>query len=458
MASINTDNLEQFYERFSKGEDKYAFFLGGVSEKTDYETAKGDRETWQDVSVLSHVRKNDAKPVVRRVNYIRKKSYDPWRSAGNASGSNYYVLNETNNTVYLCISSNSLNRIDLFGTNNSTYVPSFETGVEYTYPDGYRWRRLYKIDSASRRFLTDNLMPVNDAVRDYEEYPTAISLEGLASTVCSGSPGASGACGLYASKKEYDPSSETYTSSGSLWDSFVDVHCWRCYELAQRLGMHHRFIQGGVASDLPSSITIESNLSKINAAQLNPNSNEKLQASLSSYAQGNDGEILSLFINLENVSYANRIVSVANPTVTITSATGTGASARLITYQDASGNHVVDGIELISGGSGYYDYTLTIPSISNASTFLNVIEINIEPLDGYATSVRKLLNCSQLAFRVEFDSNDIKDLGIGQTSFKTYGLLKNPQTTSDVVFGSDLNKNQKHLQSNVTRLVVNLGT
>jgi len=82
--------------------------------------------------------------------------------------------------------------------------------------------------------------------------------------------------------------------------------------------------------------------------------------------------------------------------------------------------------------------------------------VNIEPLDGYATSVRKLLNCNQLAFKVEFDSNDIKSLGVNQTSFKTYGLLKNPETTQSVVFGSDLNKNEKKLESNITKLVVKL--
>lgn len=458
MASINTDNLEQFYDRFSKGQDKYAFFLGGVSEKTDYESDKGNRETWQDVSLLYHVRKDDVKPVVRRVNYVRKRSYDPWRASGNVVGDNYYVYNEQNNFVYLCMSSNDLNRIDLFGTNNSTYTPAFTSEVEKTYPDGYRWRKLYKIDSSSRRFLTDNLIPVNDAIRDYEEYATSTSLESLASTVCNGAAGASGACGLYPIKQEYDPSTSSYTAAGSLWDSFEDIHCWRCYDLAQRLDMQYRFIAGGVASDLPSSITIQTNLAKIQSSQLNPNSNEKIQAGLVSYSQGNDGEILSIFINLSSLTYAQRIVSTANPTIEITSATGSGASARLKTFTDTSGNNVVEGVELLQGGSGYYDYTLTISSISNASTFLNVLEVNIEPVDGYATSVRKLLNCTQLAFKVEVDSEDIQDLNLGQTSFKTYGILKNPETTSNTVFGSDLNKNQKKLQSNVTRLVVNLGT
>jgi hypothetical protein len=183
MASINTDNLEDFYRRLSNGQDKYAFFLGGVSAGSNYDTAAGDRNVWEDISLVSHVRKNDAKPVVRRINYQTKKAYAPWRARGNSSSDNYYVLNLTNYNVYLCVSSNKLNRIDHFGNNNSTYTPSFGD-IEKTYPDGYTWRRLYKLDSNSKRFLTDNLMPVNDAIKDYDEYPTVVGMESLVRNVC----------------------------------------------------------------------------------------------------------------------------------------------------------------------------------------------------------------------------------------------------------------------------------
>ena len=457
MTSINTDNLEDFYERLSKGQDKYAFFLGGIEAGTNYDTAAGDRNVWEDVSLLYHVRKNDAKPVVRRINYETKKTYDPWRAAGNTSKDNYYVLNQTNGVIYLCVSSNSLNRIDYFGNSNSTYTPSFEDGIEKTYPDGYTWRRLYKLDTNSRRFLTDNLMPVNDAIKDYEEFPTVVGLQALTKYVCSNGGDEVGSCGLYPRIKQYVPEDDTYIAAGYLWEKITDVPCYRCYDLAQRLDMEHRFVAGaGSLIAVPASISLETNLDKINAAQLNPNSNEKVQAELVTSSSAKDGEILSMFINLLNLSFTDKQVTVENPEVIITSATGTGASVRLITYRDINGNIVVDGIELVSGGSGYYDYALTIPSISNASTFLSVIETNIEPIDGFANSTRKLLNTTQVAFKVEFDSNDIVDAGVKQTTFTTYGLLKNPQTTSDVVFGSDLNKNEKKITKNTVDLVLDL--
>jgi hypothetical protein len=456
MTSINTDNLEDFYTRLSKGQDKYAFYLGGVSAGSNYDTAASNRNVWEDVSLLYHVRKNDAKPVVRRINYQAKRSYDPWRATGNSSSDNYYVLNETNGTVYLCISSNSLNRIDHFGNNNSTHTPSFEDGVELTYPDGYTWRRLYKLDSNSRRFLTDNLMPVNDAIKDYEEFPTVVGLQSLVRNICGSSGGQSGSCGLYPRTKQYVPEFNNFVVAGNLWEKIIDIPCYRCYDLAQRLDMEHRFIAGSSGGDIPSGVSLTTNLDKINSAQLNPNSNEKVQAELVTSSSAKDGEILSMFIDLSNLSYSNRQVTVENPEVTITSGTGSGASAKLITYKDNDGNIVVDGIELVSGGSGYYDYSLTIPSITNDSTFVNLIETNIEPLDGFATSTRKLLGATQLAFKVEFDSNDITDADVDQKTFTTYGILKNPQTTSDVVFGSDLNKNEKKIERNTIKLNLNL--
>ena len=120
----------------------------------------------------------------------------------------------------------------------------------------------------------------------------------------------------------------------------------------------------------------------------------------------------------------------------------------------AEGQNVVDGLRLTAGGKGYFDFTLTIPSISNADTFINAIETNIEPLDGYATSARKLLNCKQIAFNFEFNSNDITDSGVEQNRFTTFGILKNAESTDDSIFGSDKNVNQREFKRNTINLVI----
>jgi len=451
--SINTDNLELFYKDFLSGKNRYSFFLGGTDVLSDLNTAKGDRNVWEDISVVSNVRGNDAKPVVRRINYVNKKSYDPWRASGNNISDNYYVFNEADNTVYLCISSNSLNRSDLFKTSNSTYTPSFSEN-EKTYPDGYKWKKLYKIDNKSRKFLTDNLMPVEDVASDYVPYPTGIGLNALSSVICSGNPGACGACGLYPKKQEYDPPTSSVTRAGYLWQSFEGIRCWDCFDLAQRLDMEYSFISGASASDLESYITIESNIDKIKNSDFSPFTNENIQSNLMYSSSAKDGEILSVFLDLSDVSYDDRKVDVENPRVVITSATGVNAVAYLITYKDSSGNNIVDGIRLENGGYGYYDYTLSIPTISNASTFTNRIEVNIEPPDGYATSIRKLLNCTQIAFRLEFDSKEILNANINQKTFTSYGMMKNIETTTSKIYGSDLNLNQRTINSNLVTLTL----
>ena len=457
MASINTENLEDFYKRFLKGQDKYAFFLGGVSTGTNYETSEGDRNIWENISLLSHTRKNDVKPVVRRISYKSKKSYDPWRSRGNLVSDNYYVLNTENDIVYLCLSSNSLNRSDLFNKNNSTVYPTSISGIQKT-SDGYEWLPLYKVDSNSKKFLTDNIMPVNDAITDYDQFPTTISLDGVVSQVCHDSSGgisggSTGACGLYPLTRQYNADTEEYINAGNLWHSLL-CSCWRCHQFGELLGMDTRFMFGDGLDELPSSITLQSNLDKINASSENPLSNAKIQAALSSSIK--DGQILSMFINLSSLKYAERVVSTANPEIIITSGTGSGATAKLITYQNSTGDYIVDGISIVTHGLGYYEYSITIPSITNASTFIDLIELNIEPPDGVGTSTRKLLNCNQLAFKFEIDSDEIVSAALNQKTFTTYGMLKNPITTDNSIFGSDLNTNEKLIKKTTTRLVLDI--
>ena len=114
----------------------------------------------------------------------------------------------------------------------------------------------------------------------------------------------------------------------------------------------------------------------------------------------------------------------------------------------------MDGIKLTDGGQGYFDFTLTIPSISNASTFTNSIDVNIEPVDGYATSARKILNCTQIAFNFEFNSDDVTGAGVEQSKFTTFGILKNPKSTDDSVIGADKNLDQREFKRNTINLVV----
>jgi hypothetical protein len=449
MSSLHTNNAEQFLKDFQKGKFNLSFFLGGVSAGVAYGSSEGDRlESWQNISVLTDVRKRDAQAVVNRINWTQEVYY-PWSAQGNASGEKYYAYNPTNRIVYLCTAANSLNRKDLLGTSNSTILPTTETTESLE--DGYTWKALYKV-GANDPFLTETRLPVPD-VEDYDDFSTTIGLESLVTTICGSSGGQSGACGLYPKQADYDADAGAFVSAGNLRYSMV-TSCWDCFTLGQELEMESRFLAGVSLAGLPSGVSLETNLQKIQASKINPSSSQKFQANLANASLSNDGEILSMLLDLSSVSKTNRIVSIPNPEITITSATGSGAKASLVTYVDAQGNNVVDGLKLTSGGKGYFDFTLTIPSISNASTFVNQITVNIEPLDGYATSARKILNCNQIAFNFEFTSNDIDDVGLEQSKFTTFGILKDAQSTDDSTIGKDKNLNEREFRRNTINLVV----
>jgi hypothetical protein len=448
MASLHTNNAEQFLKDFQKGKFKLSFFLGGITGGSAYDTSEGDRlESWQNISLLTNVRKRDAQAVVDRINWTNEVYY-PWTASGNAAGEKYYVYNPTNRIVYICISSNALNRKDLFGKSNSTFIPTTESTESFE--DGYTWKALYKV-AGNDPFLTENRIPVPD-VEDYDDYSTAIGLTSLVNRTCGSSGGQTGACGLYPKVANYNADTDSFVSAGNLRYSF-ESSCWDCFTLSEEMNMERRFLAGVTLGNLPAGISLETNLQKIQNSILNPSSSEKFQANLASSSLSKDGEILSMFIDLSTVSQSSREVSVPNPEVVITSASGSGAKANLVTYRDASGKNIVDGIKLTSGGEGYFDINLNIPDITNSSTFTNVITTNIEPIDGYATSARKILNCTEIAFNFEFTSDDVVNAGVEQSKFTTFGILKDAKTTSDTILGSDKNLNEREFIKNTIDIV-----
>ena len=146
LVSFKNNNLENFFSTFSSPakKDVYSFFLGGVNASTNDNTTAGNR-VWGDISLLRNIGRDEVSPVVERINYRENLVYDPWLSTGNAGDDRYYAYNEQNGFVYLCISSNSKNRSDLFRTSNSTKAPTHTIGYQ-SYDDGYTWLALYKID------------------------------------------------------------------------------------------------------------------------------------------------------------------------------------------------------------------------------------------------------------------------------------------------------------------------
>ena len=165
------------------------------------------------------------------------------------------------------------------------------------------------------------------------------------------------------------------------------------------------------------------------------------------YEESNIGRVLSCSIDLGNLTITQKTISVQNPDVIVATSVGTAPTIRLKTYRKSSTEYIVDGIELVNYGKGLSDYTssqLTIPTITNASTFTSRIKLNLTSID--FTNVYSILNADKFAFMISFRSDEIQDMNIHQTSYNTYGILKNIQKTAsggiDIIAFSDKNRNE----------------
>jgi len=461
LVSFKNNNLENFFSSFSSPvkKDVYSFFLGGTNSTTTDNTVAGNR-VWGDVSLLRNIGRDELSPVVERINYEQNKVYDPWLSTGNAVDDRYYVYNQQNGFVYLCISSEANNRSDLFRTNNSTKQPTHTIGYQ-TYDDGYTWLAMYKIDDTLARFLTDSLMPVPDVVADYQEFSNSVGFANRYDTVCStpGGTGGTGCCCTYAKQQEQKWPDNGVYSAGDFIDCFASVsNCFTCQIYGETLNRNVIFIEGGGCSGCSASYQTTSVVDKIKNSRPNKNSNLSYQIAIKDDAGVNNGQIISAFINLGGISLGNRQVNIPNPTVTVSSETGENANINLLTFKGKDGKYYVNGIKINNRGKSYSeDYVLTLPEVTNStiSTLLkNAITLHLDNVeDGVADSPRKLLNASKILFNVAIKDSDISSV-INQTSFTRYGIIKNAQNSDGTVFAKNTNISEKTTKSNLVELVI----
>ena len=463
MTSLNTSKLETFQNDFNDRRSIYSAFLGSPTAITDTGTPDGNRKAWENITVIKYITQNNGSVVVPRRNYQSGKVYKAYSTSGTNSNNQYYVISNSN--IYICISTNSKNREDLSDT-NSTVAPTFNTTEQQTLSDGYTWLKIGQIDADKDQFLTSSYMPVPNVVNDSKLLgeQTAVGLNGFIKTINDGSTSGTGGCGFYYKTATYNPEKEIYGTGGSLFTSTDNFTFWECYSCAQALKQDYSFKKyPSTKSDLSSTYATQTRSSKITNASLNPVSNMVRQDAWLTYEESNIGRVLSCSIDLSNLTTAQKTVSEKNPIVNVATSVGTSPSIRLQTYSKSSTEHIVDGIELVSFGKGLSDYSssqLTIPTITNASTFTSKISLNITSLD--FTNVYSILNADKFAFMVSFRSDEIQDMNIHQTSYNVYGILKNTHKTesggTNITAFSDKNKNESSSESNVINLNVNIGS
>lgn len=460
--SIKSDKVQKYISEIGSKTQRY--LLLGTSRTTSSAIDNSNTSSlnlWRDSQVTYRIGKNDVVGVIPNVSWRQSVVYTPWNSSSTNTGS-FYVHNKTNGIVYLCLSDNTKNRKDLRGKSASTFAPSHTYGVQ-RYDDGYEWLALYKITPSLSRFVTTSWMPVI-SLNDFE-FDTTITKYSQVLTFCGGETGACGNCGVYFKQNSQLPASaatnDTYLA-GDLYTTLSNTFCFDCFTMFDN---DDNFISIFYGSDTPdTTITINDKLDEVGeyvtSNQL-ASSSPYYQLYQMAINSPDDGALLSCFIDLSQFTESQLTITESNPELTISTATGTDANIRLTTYINSSGSNVVNGIEIINRGSGYYDAELSLSSsiFPNLDVDLIIasIELNFDKIDSIGVDPISTLECKHISTDIQISTEQLSSSNITiPDEINFYGFVENPLSkTNDleiVPAGKTISKYQSSVQTNNTKI------
>jgi len=443
--SLSRQAADSFVRNFNtESGGYYTLFLGGDNGSQVSKTANLDSPDVQS-AVSEHttffrtIKNSEIQMVVPRYDYKTKRAYFHYQSSGQPSGEEQcYVYNTTNRTVYLCVSDNIDNRYDLRGRVISSYAPTHTEGYK-TYPDGYTWLVLYKVDWKLSQFLTKKYLPVPAAVSDSVLGPEipgvdlskSASDDSNASRFCGKNKTECGSCCFFHKRPWTDNVSGATYDAGDLYQS-LNTKCYECIELAGRLDLDYSFIAGSTGSTgdchpcsvtkCPCSKPILDRIATIRDSKyMSSADNAKTQANLNSFVK--DGSLLSATIDLKDVTGRKKLVSSENPEVSIRSSTGESVKIKLLTTKDGSNNNMVYGISIINRGEGYVDHTKTaLNNIDGDLDLSTKVTLNFEKVDN-VINPQEILNAHCVMFNISMTTDEVKDI-TNQTHFDFFGFSK----------------------------------
>lgn len=458
--STKIENIKNFINQIGK-ENQLFLFVGSNSTDTKSNSIKSEIDLWKDSDFSYKIGKDNIIGVVPNVKWIKKRSYKPWSST-EYNIENYYVYNTNNGYVYLCISDNLENRIDKQNQNVSNYIPSHISG-DYTYEDGYTWKALYKITPNLEKFVTEQWIPVisfdnfevldkNSEYAQMQNYCYPLSTKDTAK------------CCLYYSKnyRYIDGNGNTVNAvKGNLHTSFNFLTCNECYNLFKD---HPNFISV-FSSDISSTITIKDTYDLV--GELIQQNKIAISSPYYYLYKANEnspdeGYVVSAKIDLSQFSLDNLSISKDNPELTVYSNTGSGARIALKTYRSISNKIIVNGIEIISKGSGYRDIQLSLNSASmlgsvSNDTLISAIKIDLDELDGLGFDPMTVLNVNHAMIDIIIDRSSLNTSNLSvPNNINFYGLIQNPKYGSsfEYIAGSNENKYTSTLYRTTTKLSV----
>jgi len=465
--SIKSNNVKTFIKDAGTKNQLFVF-AGSDSANTTSNSNQSTIDVWRQSDFSVRVGQNSLSPVVPNIKWTPMIPYKPW-SAIRQNTENFYAYNNQNGYVYLCISDNSDNRSDLFGSFVSRVRPTHTTGI-VRYSDGYSWKPLYKITPTIERFITSKWIPVV-SFDTFDSDDLQVQLQ-QTRTFCDDSATTEvGKCALY-SKNAISTDGDDGTiefEKGELFTVAYDIKCSDCFYLSKN---NDSFV-GVFYSD---NETVESNIDIVDKYdEIGSLISQNKLSSASPYyylydVNTNDnleeGSVVSVFIDLSSFSRKQLVALVENPELTITSNSGSGASIRLKTIlQDDQ--YIINGIELLSSGSGYKDISVSINSgyvTGNLDTdlFASKIEVNLDTIDGLAFDPVTVLDAQHVMIDTKVDTSSFTTAGIQlPNAINFFGLIQNPTGISgspNITTGSNLNKKLDYIFRTTVKVAVSAGS
>lgn len=388
-------------------------------------------------------------------------SVSPWQSNVTygrfVSDDNYTVVyNEENLIVYLCLHNNSDFRSDL-EPGLSVDKPSHNLG-RYTYSDGYTWLPLFKIDFTEWEFVNSTQIPVPKF--DIEEYNTFTEKY---ESLCGRGTTAFGCCCLYFKDNSVDEiTGEVYTK-GDVTNETIFSDCYECQKLADALDKDVIFLAGFTAGSITSNGTGENPLCP--ATKTIKSLKETLQEQEYEIVSGsskdyqlfllqnfNDRGIMSVDIDLTNLTEAQRTIGVENPVLTVSDVSGSGATVRIKTDPIGVSNHIITGVELVSEGSGYGDLPIINTSSILSSTLQDRITLIPYNSDVY-NNPQLYARPNQLKASISVAEEEIREVLPGLIKHNRFTVMADPYLLSNNA-PAEFTKNDSTVRNMTTKVVI----
>jgi hypothetical protein len=448
--STRSQNIKNFIKETGT-KNQLFLFVGSDENSTTSDSNQTSIDIWRNSNFSVKIGQNSLIPVVPNVLWIEKKPYKPWSSTQVNTG-NYYVYNQENGYVYLCISDNVKNRTDIRGQNVSNIRPSHTFGTQ-SYSDGYSWKALYKITPSLERFVSSSWIPVVSF--DVFDGTSQSSLSSQTSEFCLGDTTSKGVCAVYCKKPLIESDSSDEYDIGDLYSTMEEVACSECFHVFLD---NDKFVSKfyGDKGAVQSTYTIVNSFDEIGAKiasnEISLSSPYYYLYDINTSDELEEGSIVSAFLDLNNFTSSQLKVTQENPQFTITSTSGSGGVIKLTTYINSSNSIIVDGISIESNGLGYKDLVIDMDSsifedVSVKDLIISAIEINLDKIDGLGFDPVDVLDAQHLMIDVKIEKSQLEVPKVTialPESLNFFGLILNPEETAtngtQIIAGSNQNK------------------